>query len=259
MKRVPPRRATERIVQLSDEDQTFVRSFLIHEDDAVLVFNKPSGLPVQTRDPEDRTLDRLLWAFAKSNGKRPRLVHRLDSQTSGVILAARTQPAAAALSEAFAHRTISKRYIALVTGVAPKADKGVFDAPLARYRPKPELELMRVARPGDAKPQEALTRWKMLSRGERTFVLSLEPKTGRMHQLRAHLSDAGWPIAGDVHYGGATSVGGVPVERLMLHAAAISGPHPDGGGFSFEAPLPDDFSGLLQSAGHDLAKGAGEA
>src|SRR5262249_3393992 len=92
-----PRRNYEQ-QQISDEDRAFVRSLVIHEDAAVLAFDKPSGLPVQTRNPDDRTLDRLMAAFAKSNGKRPRLVHRLDAQTSGVIVAAKTQPAAAALS-----------------------------------------------------------------------------------------------------------------------------------------------------------------
>src|SRR5262245_26306076 len=113
---------------VSDEDRTFVRSLVIHEDAAVLAFDKPAGLPVQTRNPDDRTLDSLLAAFAKSNGKRPRLVHRLDAQTSGVIVAARTQPAAAALSAAFAGRDVAKTYLALVSGQALEAE-GAIDTP----------------------------------------------------------------------------------------------------------------------------------
>ncbi|MEQ1783171.1 MAG: pseudouridine synthase, partial [Hyphomonadaceae bacterium] len=101
---------------VSEEDAAYVRALVIHEDSGVLAFNKPAGLPVQTRNPDDRTLDRLLAAFARSNGKRPRLVHRLDAQTSGVIVACKTQPAAAALSEAFAERLVSKTYYAIVTG-----------------------------------------------------------------------------------------------------------------------------------------------
>ena len=104
---------------VSAEDAAFVRSLVIHQDAAILALNKPAGLPVQTRNPDDRTLDALMAAFARSNGKRPRLVHRLDAQTSGVIVAAVTQPAAAALSAAFAGRQVAKTYLALVAGVRP--------------------------------------------------------------------------------------------------------------------------------------------
>src|ERR1700709_982749 len=101
------RRAYEQ-AGVKPEDRDFVRSLVLYEDGAIAAFNKPSGLPVQTRNPDDRTLDMLLAAFAKSNGKRPRLVHRLDAQTSGVIIAGKTQPAAAALSAAFAERDVQK-------------------------------------------------------------------------------------------------------------------------------------------------------
>src|SRR5687767_8099720 len=113
-----PRRQYEQQA-ISEADRDFVRGLVIHNDPAILAFDKPSGLPVQTRNPDDRTLDMLLAAFAKSNGKRPRLVHRLDAQTSGVIVAGKTQPAAAALSAAFAGRDVTKTYLALVTGSAP--------------------------------------------------------------------------------------------------------------------------------------------
>src|SRR6185436_16192616 len=118
---------------VSEEDRTFVRGLVIHEDAAVLAFDKPAGLPVQTRNPADRTLDGLLAAFARSNGKRPRLVHRLDAQTSGVIVAAKTQPAAAALSQAFATRDVSKTYLAIVRGAALDGSSGEINAELTRH------------------------------------------------------------------------------------------------------------------------------
>lgn len=249
---MPLRRMVDRAAPLSAQDASFVRSLLIHEDDALLVFNKPSGLPVQTRNPDDPTLDMLLRAFARSNGKRPRLVHRLDAQTSGVIVAARTQPAAAALSEAFAKRRIAKSYLAIVSGQVTEKLHGLIDAPLARYRARPELELMRVARPGDLKPQAAQTLWRVLAGEGRRQLLELKPKTGRMHQIRAHLAHIGRPILGDVHYGGEPSLNAHPVPRLMLHAWSLSGPHPAGDRFSFTAPPPDDFTNLARDAGVSL-------
>lgn len=236
-------------------DAAFVRSLVIHEDEALLAFAKPAGLPVQTRNPDDRTLDSLLAAFARSNGKRPRLVHRLDAQTSGVIVAAKTQPAAAALSAAFAGRDVRKVYVAVVTGASLPGKSGVIDIPLARYRPQPALELMRAARPGDAASQTAVTRWRAIASSGSTHLLQIEPETGRMHQIRAHLSLSGLPIVGDPYYGGAASVGGRPAPRMMLHAEKLAGPHPSGGRFTLFARAPDDFRAFAPAATADMALG----
>lgn len=245
------------LLPVSDEDRDFVRSLVIHEDAAMLAFNKPSGLPVQTRNPDDRTLDGLMAAFARSNGKRPRLVHRLDAQTSGVIVAAKTQPAAAFLSAAFAGRDVRKTYLALTSGVAFTQPEGVIDITLARYKPKPELELMRAARPGDEKPQASRTRWRLLGSGGGAHLLALEPETGRMHQLRAHLSLTGHAILGDPYYGGAGTLAGAPVGRLMLHAVHLDIPHPDGPRLALKASPPPDFMAILAATGIDLATGPG--
>ena len=169
---------------VSPEDAAYVRALVIHDDSGILAFNKPSGLPVQTRNPDDRTLDRLLAAFARSNGKRPRLVHRLDAQTSGVIVAGKTQPAAAALSQAFAERLVAKTYLAVVTGSAFPPGETEFAMPLTRHIARPGLELMRAARPGDQSSQSAVTRWRVLSSSGSTHLLAVEPQTGRMHQIR---------------------------------------------------------------------------
>jgi RluA family pseudouridine synthase len=248
-----PRRNFEQQT-VSSDDAVFVRSLVLHEDDAVLAFNKPSGLPVQTRNPDDRTLDMLLAAFAKSNGKRPRLVHRLDAQTSGVIIAGKTQPAAAALSAAFAGRDVRKTYLAVVSGAPFAEASGEIDIALSRYRPKPELELMRAARPGDDKPQPARTGWRVLASNGTAHLLSLSPETGRMHQIRAHLSLTGRPILGDPYYGGATNLAGQAVPRLMLHAERLVAPHPLGGIFTVFARTPADFRAVVSAAALDLAK-----
>ncbi len=237
---------------VSDADRAFARGLVIHEDEALLAFSKPSGLPVQTRNPDDRTLDSLMAVFARSNGKRPRLVHRLDAQTSGVIIAAKTQPAAAMLSEAFAGRDMHKTYLALVSG-QPPAETGLIDMALARYRLRPELELMRAVRPGDDKPQEARTRWRRLASQGGRHLLALEPETGRMHQIRAHLSLSGLPSLGDPYYGGLAALEGQPVPRLMLHAWKLAGPHPSGGRFALMATPPGDFLAMLDRARIDMA------
>lgn len=238
---------------VSAEDRAFVRGLVIHEDEAVLAFDKPAGLPVQTRNPDDRTLDSLMAAFAKSNGKRPRLVHRLDAQTSGVIIAGKTQPAAAALSAAFAGREVRKRYLALVSGEAFKEKEGIVEIALSRYRPKPELELMRAARPGDAQAQAALTAYRVVASAGTMHLLEAQPETGRMHQIRAHLSLLGRPIVGDAYYGGLAMVKGEVTPRLMLHAQRILAPHPSGGRFGVYADAPKDFRAMLALAGIDLA------
>ncbi len=248
-------------MDVSDEDRAFVHGLVIHEDSAVLAFNKPSGLPVQTRNPDDRTLDRLMAAFARSNGKRPRLVHRLDAQTSGLIVAAKTQPAAAALSQAFAERMVDKTYLAVATGSPFPPGEIEFAMPLSRHIARPGLELMRAARPGDQKSQSAVTRWRVLASAGNTHLLSVDPQTGRMHQIRVHLSIEGRPILGDPYYGGAASLKGEPVTRLMLHAARLEIPHPTAGGrIVINAPPPADFLAVLSAAGlempADLATGA---
>jgi RluA family pseudouridine synthase len=235
---------------VAEADAAFVRSLVIYADSSLIAFNKPSGLPVQTRNPDDQTLDRLMAAFARSNGKRPRLVHRLDAQTSGVIIAAQTQPAAAALSKAFAGREAQKTYLALVSGPAPEAAEGEISHELARYAARPGLELMRAARPGDQHSQSALTRWRRLASAGGLHLLEIRPLTGRMHQIRVHLSLNGWPILGDPYYGGAGGLASGGRARLMLHAAQLILPHPGRAGqICLEAPAPDDFLAVLSAAG----------
>jgi RluA family pseudouridine synthase len=223
----------------------FARSLLLHEDAHLLVFNKPAGLAVQGGSGVKQSLETLLAAFAKSNGKRPRLVHRLDRETSGVIVAARTKPAAALLSAAFAGREVRKTYLAIVCGGAPDPGEGDIAAPLKKSS-RQGLDIMEIARAGQAGGQTALTRYRTLAANPAAALIELNPETGRMHQLRVHLASIGRPIAGDGKYGGLFSLGGAAMPRLMLHAAALDLPHPGGGRARLEAPIPADFAQALK-------------
>ncbi len=233
---------------LSAELHDYARSLLIHEDASILVFNKPSGLAVQSGSGVERSLEDLLGAFAKSNGKRPRLVHRLDRETSGVIVAARTKPAAAFLSEAFAGRDVRKTYLAIVCGGAPDPAEGDIDKPLKKVSRR-GLDITEVLQAGDKAGQAARTHYRTLGATEASALVELEPETGRMHQLRAHLAAIGRPIAADGKYGGLFTIGAVAIPGLMLHAAALEIPHPEGGRRTFEAPLPTVFRETLRSLG----------
>lgn len=233
---------------MSREAAAYVRSFLLYEDAELLAFNKPAGLPVQGGAGVAQSLEHLLAAFRKSNGKQPRLVHRLDRETSGVIVVARTKPAAAFLSEAFAGRDVRKTYLALACGGAPAPDAGTIDLALKKSSRR-GLDIMEV----DAGGQSASTAYKTLAAQPHAALLELEPRTGRMHQLRAHLAAIGRPIAGDGKYGGLFSIDGVAIRGLMLHALRLELPHPAGGRRTFSAPPPPHFIETARALGLDAA------
>lgn len=239
---------TDRIpVSLSDEDIAAVRSWILHEDEAVIAFNKPAGLSSQGGRIQAHTLDDLLWAFARSNGKRPDLVHRLDRDTSGVILAAKTKPAAGFLGKAMQAKRFRKTYLALVAA-APEPRSGTIDKPLLRQEIGRE-SYMRAVEPDTPGAQDAVSRYRTLASSDDGALVELEPATGRMHQLRVHMAAIGRPLIGDARYGGALTFAGRGAPRLMLHAAKLKFPHPDGGYVTIEAPPPEDFEGLRESAG----------
>lgn len=232
------------VPQISADDTAFARSLVIHEDNSLIAFDKPSGLAVQAGSGISRSLDGLMAVFAKSNGKRPRLVHRLDQGTSGVIVAARTQPVAAMLSEAFAGRDVAKTYLALVQGRLPEADEGVIDQPLVKVEEVGKARM--IPAKGDRKgAQAARTGWRILARNGDVALVELAPETGRMHQIRVHLLTIGCPILGDALYG----EGRATAPRLMLHAARLDLPHPEGKRLVLEAPVPADFRAAAEAAG----------
>ncbi|MFO1186452.1 MAG: RluA family pseudouridine synthase [Alphaproteobacteria bacterium] len=218
----------------SDEDARLIRKLIIAEEADFFVLNKPPGLAVQGGSGTRRHIDGMLGALTKGR-HRPRLVHRLDRDTSGVLLVARTAASAAALSKLFQARKVTKLYWALVHGV-PNPREGEIDMPLAKFGPRGQ-EKMRVEEGG----QRAFTRYRVVdAAGQKVAWVALEPITGRTHQLRAHMAALGHPILGDPKYGGEgglESFVGLP-PGLELHARSLTLPGPGGRPRAFEAPLP---------------------
>jgi RluA family pseudouridine synthase len=235
-------------IDLTPDEAAFVRGLVLYEDAEVLVLAKPPGLSSQGGRGQVHTLDELLWAFAKPGKSRPRLIHRLDRDTSGVILTAKTKPAAGFLGKALMARRFSKTYLAVVTPGAPDPRGGRIDLPLRRVEAGRET-YMRVCAADHPGAEAAVSRYRTRSAVEGAALLELDPETGRMHQLRVHLAEIGRPIAGDPRYGGALMVNGRAVPRLMLHASALTFPHPSGGRKRVEAPLPADLAGLIAALG----------
>jgi tRNA pseudouridine32 synthase/23S rRNA pseudouridine746 synthase len=234
--------------RLTAEDIAFVRSLLIFEDAEVMAFNKPPGLSSQGGRIAAATLDDLMAALAKPSGVRPRLVHRLDRDTSGVILAARSQPAAAFLGRAMMARRVRKTYLAVVSPGAPDPPSGVIEVALARQDIRREA-YVRVVGLDAPDAQAAHTRYRTLKADAAAALVELSPRTGRMHQLRVHLASIDRPIVGDARYGGALALGGEPAPRLMLHALRLTFPHPAGGERTIEAMPPADFAILSDRIG----------
>ena len=228
-------------VLLSDDDKAFVRSRVLVQDSHILVLDKPAGLSSQGGRVQAHTLDDLLWAFARSNGKRPELVHRLDRHTSGVVLAGKTKPALGFLGKAMQAHRLNKTYLALVGGGAPDPTGGDIRLSLRREEIGREA-YMRVCPDDHPDAQVAHSRYRTLASNDEVALVELSPQTGRMHQLRVHMAAIGRPILGDIRYGGALTAGGGAVPRLMLHAARLDFPHPEGGRKVVEAPLPDDMA-----------------
>ena len=231
---------------LTEAELAGVRAMVIYEDDSVLVLNKPAGLSSQGARGGVNALEDRLVAFARSNGKRPHLVHRLDRDTSGVILAAKTKPAAAFLGKQIAARRMKKVYLALVAPGAPAPASGTIEAALRRVEQGKEV-YMRVCEADHADAQPSTSKYRTLSASDQAALVELSPLTGRMHQLRVHMAHLGRPLLGDARYGGALRLGGASIPRLMLHARELSFLHPDGKGRKIEAPVPEDFETVANS------------
>jgi len=232
---------------LTPAEIALVKSLAIFEDDHILALNKPSGLSSQGGRGQVNTLDEMLAAFARSNGNRPRLIHRLDRDTSGVILTAKTKPAAGFLGKAMMGRRVRKTYLAIVA-TPPSPATGLIETPLRRDEQGREA-YMRVCAPDHPDAEAARSRYRTLAATEGAALLELRPETGRMHQLRVHLASIGSPIAGDARYGGSLRLGNAAVSRLMLHAAALEFPHPAGGTKRIEAPIPADMLAVMAGCG----------
>ena len=237
---------------LSEDEVQFVRDMVIHQESGAVVLNKPPGLATQGGTKTTQHLDRLLDGLADDERGRPKLVHRLDKDTSGALLVARTARAAGHFAKAFSGRTAKKIYWALVVGV-PDADEGMIDAPLAK-QPGTGGEKMHIS---EEHGLPAKTKWRTIDRaGNRAAWVELQPLTGRTHQLRAHMAAIGHPIVGDAKYGGAEAflTGGIS-RKLHLHARRIRIDAPDGGAIDVTADLPAHFSESLETLGFDPLTG----
>ena len=257
--RVPPggaadnARREKRRVELTDEDRATAEAMLITRTDAALVLNKPPGLATQGGTKTTRHVDGLLDAFAGEDEPRPRLVHRLDKDTSGVLLVARTPGSAAFFSKRFSGRSAKKIYWALVVGV-PDVAEGTIDAPLAK-QPGSGGEKMHV----DPEGQPARTLYRVVDRaGNSAAWVELQPLTGRTHQLRVHLAAMGHPIVGDGKYGGPEAFLTGSISRKMhLHARRLIIDEPGSKGYSgkldITADLPEHFAASMAQLGFDPA------
>ncbi|MGQ0674267.1 MAG: RluA family pseudouridine synthase [Hyphomicrobium sp.] len=239
---------------VSKGDRDSIERMILFEDDEVLVLNKPFGLAVQGGSGTKRHLDGMLAGMAdRFGGERPRLVHRLDRDTSGVLLVAKTRNAAARLGRTFQTRSAAKTYWALVKGV-PRPPQGKIEAALVKAA-GPDGDRVRKARPGEqAEAMHATTHYSVIDRvAHKAAWVSLKPVTGRQHQLRAHMHMIGHPIVGDNKYEGDQHL---PAEnmanKLHLHARRLIIPHPRSSAkIDVTAPLSEHMAVTWELLGLD--------
>ena len=233
-------------------DAEVLEAMLLHEDRKVFVFNKPAGLAVQGGSGVSRHVDKMLEAMRNKKGEKPRLVHRLDRDTSGVLVVARTRGAAAELTKAFRQRETVKTYWAICKGV-PAGKQGRISAWLRREQ-TPDGDRMRVVPHGEPDADHSETTYRVVdAAAQRLSWLELNPVTGRTHQLRVHTAHIGHPIIGDPKYFDVENwefPRGIQ-KRLHLHARQIRIPHPDGGTLDISAPLPPHMEQTFNLLGFD--------
>jgi 23S rRNA pseudouridine955/2504/2580 synthase len=260
MMRVPPLRleapaARSAGNEADDKTRAFLKSITLHEDADLLVLNKPMGLAVQGGSGTTRHLDGMLDVLRDAHGQRPRLVHRLDKDTAGCLVVAKTRFAAAALAKTFRSRAARKIYWALVAGV-PKVQQGRISTFLAKEEREDE-SVMRIARHGDKGASHAVTYYAVVeTAGPLLAWISLKPVTGRTHQLRAHMAHIGHPIVGDPKYFARENweLPGGMQNKLHLLARRIAVPHPRGGIIDVTAPLSPHMLQSWNLLGLDAAR-----
>jgi 23S rRNA pseudouridine955/2504/2580 synthase len=248
--RRPADRAGEARPLTAQERQAF-RDMLVYEDEDIYVLNKPAGLAVQGGSRMTRHIDAMLLGLEAELGERPRLVHRLDRATSGILVLAKRRSVASSLGKLFATRSVLKIYWAAVKGV-PKPAQGRIDAALIKAE-GPQGDRERAASAAEkGESQRAVTYFSVIDKAAPTLAwVSLKPVTGRQHQLRAHMALIGHPILGDDKYGGTEGLPGTIARKLHLHARRIAFPHPRGGAVDVTAPLPAYMRDTWKLVGFD--------
>jgi len=251
--RLPPYQADrapkdQRKSKLSDKDAQFIRSLVIHQDGDVIALNKPAGLAVQGGTKIKKHIDGMLDAFTGKNGVRPRIVHRLDKDTSGVLLLARNAKTAKKLGAMFKGRDIKKIYWAIVTPT-PEIHDGKIKAPLLKAESGDKEKVTVDEKEG----KFALTEYRVIERAaDLAAFVAFWPRTGRTHQIRVHAQILGSPILGDGKYGGQDAfLEGVDHPRqLHLHARRLILPHPTQKGIlDISAPLPAELAKSWKALG----------
>jgi 23S rRNA pseudouridine955/2504/2580 synthase len=233
---------------LRPEDAAFVRGLVVHEDETLIALNKPAGLAVQGGSGTTRHVDGLLDAFA-TKGERPRLVHRLDRDTSGLLIVARTAKAARELTFAFQQHRVRKLYWAVLLK-GPERNHGLIDVPLHKAGPAGQEKVRVVLDQDEADARNARTRFMVLARaGKVAAWTALMPLTGRTHQLRVHCAAIGCPILGDGKYGGKAALPSGAPKGLALHARELELPHPRLGRLHLTAEPPPSFRDALRWLG----------
>ena len=238
--------------ELTDQEVDFAKDMVIHRDDAALILNKPPGLATQGGTKTEAHVDGLLDALTFGLDNRPKLVHRLDKDTSGVLLVARTSRSAAHFAKAFSSRTARKVYWALVVGV-PSIYDGFIDLPLAK-QPGSGGEKMHV---DEKEGASARTRYRVVERaGNACAWVELQPYTGRTHQLRVHMAAIGHPVVGDGKYGGKDAfLTGTISRKMHLHARRLRIDHPKGHQIDITADLPPHMAESFADLGLDIELG----
>jgi 23S rRNA pseudouridine955/2504/2580 synthase len=238
--------------ELTNDEMEFALSMVIHRDDAAIVLNKPAGLATQGGTKTENHVDGLLDALTFGLDNRPKLVHRLDKDTSGALLIARTSRSAGHFAKAFSSRTARKVYWALVVGVPDIAD-GFIDLPIGK-QPGSGGEKMHVDEKDGA---SARTRYRIVERAGNTCAwVELQPYTGRTHQLRVHMAAIGHPIVGDGKYGGKEAfLTGTISRKMHLHARRIRIDHPKGEQIDVRADLPPHMKDSFADLGFEIELG----
>jgi 23S rRNA pseudouridine955/2504/2580 synthase len=252
-----PKRSSQR---LSEGDRQFLDSITLFEDDELLVLNKPYGIAVQGGTKTHRHIDGLLAGLSTGPDNRPRLVHRLDRDTSGVLVVAKRRSTAAKMGRMFQTRSVRKIYWAVVFGV-PKPPQGKVDAALVKAA-SPAGERVRAARAGEQEEaQSAVTHYSVIEHAAQKFAwMSLKPVTGRQHQLRAHMAIIGHPIVGDQKYTADVELPEAIEPRLHLHARRIAFKHPSTGKqVDVTAPLPNHMKRSFEVLGFEIKAASSSA